>query len=68
MRWMNKTEPSAKPTTIASVRPLNRVMPKVAKSTTASPREARSKVAKASRSNMFQHTTASTAARTARGM
>ena len=68
MRWMNNTDPSAKPTTIASVSPLNKVMPNVASSTTASPREALSKVAKASRSNMFQHTTASTAARTARGM
>ena len=68
MRWMNKTDPSAKPTTIASVSPLNRVMPNVAKSTAASPRDALSNVKKASRSNMFQHTTASTAARTARGM
>ncbi len=31
MRWMNNTDPSAKPTTIASVSPLNKVMPNVAK-------------------------------------
>jgi hypothetical protein len=56
---MNSTDPSAKPTTIASVSPLNKVMPNVANSTAVSPRDALSNVAKASRSNMFQHTSAS---------
>jgi hypothetical protein len=56
---MNSTDPSAKPTTIASVSPLNKVMPNVANSTAVSPRDAISNVAKASRSNMFQHTSAS---------
>ena len=42
---MNSTDPSAKPTTIASVSPLNKVMPNVASSTAASPRDARSNVA-----------------------
>src|SRR3984957_467069 len=55
MRWMNSTDPSAKPTTIASVSPLNKVMPNVANTTAASPRDALGNVAKASRSNMFQH-------------
>ena len=43
MRWMKSTAPSAKPTTMPSVRSRKTVSRKVASSTTASPRELRSK-------------------------
>ena len=56
MRWMNSTAPSAKPTRMPSVRSRKIVSRKVASSTTASPREARSSVANSCFSAMFQAT------------
>ena len=66
MRWINSTEPSAKPTTIASVRLRKIVSKKVAASTVASPQPERSRMAMAGFSIMFQATTASTPARAAK--
>jgi hypothetical protein len=68
MRWMNSTEPKAKPTMMASVRSRKIVSRKVASRTAASPRDAPRSVAKACLSNIAQATTASTPARLAKGM
>ena len=68
MRWMKTSEPSARPTTIASVRSRKIVRAKVTASTAASPRPERSRMAMAGFSTMFQATTASTPASAASGM
>jgi hypothetical protein len=68
MRWMNRIAPSAKPTTIASVKPTRIVSTSVTPNTAASPRGERNNEATALRSTMFQATTASTPASAASGM
>ena len=68
MRWMNSTDPSAKPTTMASVRSRKTVRRNVTSSTAASPREATSRRANACFSTIVHATTASTPASAASGM
>ncbi len=58
MRSMNRIEPSAKPTTMPSVRSRKTTSLKVTSSTSASPQEERMSAAKAVFSTMFQATTA----------
>ena len=64
---MKSTEPSANPTTIASVRSRKSVSPSVTSSTAASPHEAVTSARNAGFSTMSQATTASTAASAASG-
>ena len=68
MRCRNRSAPSPKPTRMPSVRSRNTTRRKVTPSTTASPREARTRVAISCFSAMFQATTASRAASAASGM
>ena len=65
---MNKTEPSAKPMMMASVKSLKMVSRKVTVRTAASPQFERSSTAMADFSTMFHETTASTPASAASGM
>ncbi len=68
IRWMKRTEPNAKPVTMASVRSRKMVRKKVAASTVTSPQPDRTRIAMAGFSIMFQATTARTPASAASGM